>query len=370
MSPANDRFQFWFAGHLVATGRSPYDQSAWVAAHATYGDLAALVAYNCPDPQASACLWAYPPWTAWLFAPFGLLDPEPGLAVLRAFLLITAAVAAVMLAGALPLTRASQLVVAFVTVIAAPFVWDGLVGHFEPLLLIGTLLLARGLRESRTAPIAAGAVLLSLKPHLFIALVPLTVALLIRRRSWRTLVVTTLVLLTLVTVGLWLEPGSLAAFSGSGAKAALVLPTTWSFAARVTPGFAAVTTAVLILVSAAAAWVAVRDAPPRRRDLTFVGAATALSLVLTPYLHLYDDVLLAPVIALIIGCLDPRGRRARLVGWGAAFGYVVVTWLLFLNGPHGDEPAVAALVPVATLVGLAIARRAAGPSARRTGSSP
>jgi hypothetical protein len=84
-------------------------------------------------------------------------------------------------------------------------------------------------------------------------------------------------------------------------------------------------------------------------------------------------VLLAPAIALIVGALDRQGRAARLAGWGAALAYFLATWLLYLNGPHGDEPAIAALVPVATLVALAAATRAAGPRpawARRTGNSP
>ncbi|CAN5204876.1 hypothetical protein BH18CHL2_BH18CHL2_06600 [soil metagenome] len=63
-----DTFQFWYAGHLIATGGSPYDQSAWPEA-ARYGHVAAYVATNCASPDSLQCVWAYPPLTAWLFAP-------------------------------------------------------------------------------------------------------------------------------------------------------------------------------------------------------------------------------------------------------------------------------------------------------------
>lgn len=40
-----DHFQFWAAGHIIATGGSPYDRSAWEAA-ATYGSIPDGVAMN------------------------------------------------------------------------------------------------------------------------------------------------------------------------------------------------------------------------------------------------------------------------------------------------------------------------------------
>ena len=39
-----DTFRFWYAGHIVATGGSPYDQNAWASA----GDC---LLYTSPSPR-------------------------------------------------------------------------------------------------------------------------------------------------------------------------------------------------------------------------------------------------------------------------------------------------------------------------------
>jgi hypothetical protein len=356
VSPANDKFQFWYAGHLVAIGSSPYDQSAWAAAGRTYGELAALVGRNCADVRAAECLWAYPPWTAWLFAPFGLLDPERGIALQSAFLVAAALVAVVLLALTLTLTGPSTLVVLLVPVIAAPFVWDSFLGHFEALELLGAVLVVRGLRSTSSAPLIVGAVLLALKPHLVVPLIPLTIAVLVARRAWRVLALTSGSLGALIAIGIWREPLAIGALAGAGAKATLVLPTTWSFAERVTPGIAPLTVAAMLAVSAGAGLIALRAAPSSLWDMTFIAASLALSLVLSPYAHLYDYVLLSPAIAVSIALADRIGGRARILAWLAfGGGFVGLTWSAFLLGPHGDEPAFSALIPVAALVALGVA---------------
>jgi hypothetical protein len=74
--------------------------------------------------------------------------------------------------------------------------------------------------------------------------------------------------------------------------------------------------------------------------------------------HLYDFVLLLPAIATAIALLDRRGPVWRMTGWViVGFGFVAATWVAFLAGPHGDEPAAAALIPVGTLMMLAIVAR-------------
>jgi len=358
VSPLNDRFQFWYAGHLVASGGSPYDQSAWAAAAVRYGDAAALVALNCRNAGSPECAWAYPPWTAWLFAPFGLLDPDPGIHLLAWSLIACGAISVVLLTRAAALSGPSTMVVALVAVTSAPFVWDSFVGHFEPVLVIGALLVARALRDGRAVPLVAGAILLSLKPHLIVALVALVVGILIARRSWRALGATSAVAVGLALIGILREPASVAALAGSAAKTSIVLPTTWSFAARAAPTVAPLVALSLVAISVAAAWLAVRAAPPDLRDLTLVAAGLALSLAVTPYAHLYDDVLLLPAIATAIALLDRRGSAPRIAGWVAVgLGFVALTWLTFLAGPHGDEPAAAALIPILALLMLAVVTR-------------
>jgi hypothetical protein len=108
--------------------------------------------------------------------------------------------------------------------------------------------------------------------------------------------------------------------------------------------------------------------------MTFIAASLAVSLVLTPYAHLYDYVLLSPAVAVSIALTDQVGR-ARIFGWlGFGGGFVALTWLAFLLGPHGDEPAFSALIPVAALVALAVAAywsgRRSAPLANRSRVQP
>ena len=150
---ANDFFQFWFAGHLVATGRSPYDQTTWVTAHEAFGALADTVRMNCPRPDAPACLWTYPPWTAWLLVPFGALPVVFGLAAEKitfTILLIGGTLAAIRAAGIDG--HFARGAVAAGALASAPFVRDLITGHFEGALQIGLVVLAAAIR--RGEPVA------------------------------------------------------------------------------------------------------------------------------------------------------------------------------------------------------------------------
>jgi len=260
-SPANDYFQFWYAGHLVATGRSPYDPTAWGVASQVYGGKAGIVALSCAVPDSAACLWAYPPWVGWLFAPFGLLDPDRGIALQAAFLLFVAIAGVLLLAHAVPLSPVAAMVVRFAAVAAAPFVWASFLGQFDGLLLLGALLVMLGLRDRRAIPLAAGALVLSLKPNLFVALVPLTVALLVARRSWRSFAVTSVTLSAVTAAAIILDPAWLGSLGRATTKAALTAATTWSLGESATPAVAPLTIALVLLLSAAAAWSSIRGAP-------------------------------------------------------------------------------------------------------------
>ncbi|HEX4745228.1 MAG TPA: hypothetical protein VFW12_11250, partial [Candidatus Limnocylindria bacterium] len=134
---SNDFFQFWFAGHLVATGRSPYDQTAWWSAPEAFGALARTVRVNCPVPDAPACLWTYPPWTAWLLVPFGALPVAAGLALEKVAFTLFLAIGAVATAAASGIGgHRARGAVAAGALCSAPFVRAALTGHFEGALLI------------------------------------------------------------------------------------------------------------------------------------------------------------------------------------------------------------------------------------------
>ena len=341
---ANDFFQFWWAGHLIATGRSPYDRAAWTAALA-FGPAAGSVARNCVVPDAAACLWIYPPWTAWLFAPTGALDPVAGIAIQR-----IALGSALAIGGALWLrvARATEraagpLLIALAA--CAPYVRDTLTGHFEGLLLIGLALIAIGLRDRRTWPVVAGVLLLALKPHLSLALGPLVLVWLISTRTYRTLAIVTVALAGLVVGGFASDLLAWPALLGrSVAKQELASSTTWGFASA-TGAAAAPAIAAAVLLVAIAALAVIWRGP--RAAVDVVAAGAALSLAVAPYAQSYDMVLLVPAVAVAFASL----RRAAAVV-GAAL-LVAITWTTYVLELSGDPRAFAGLLPVIVLVLLA-----------------
>jgi hypothetical protein len=348
---ANDFFQFWWAGHLVAIGRSPYDPAAWTAAIA-YGPAAGAVAQNCVASDAAACLWIYPPWTAWMFAPSGALGPEAGIATQRIALLAALAGGVVLWARAARATDASVAPLLVAVAASAPFVRDIVTGHFEGLLLIGLFLLGTGLRDTGTWRIVAGTLLLALKPHLFLALAPLVVVWLVSRRAYRTLLVTAVALAALAVVGVASDPSAWPAVLGrSTAKQELGGATTWGFSAAIAGTGAPLVATILVAVAVVSAVLAWRWSRPPDRATVLVGAGSALSLAVAPYLQSYDLVLLCPAVAIALAALR---RPAAVVAAAVVIG---TTWLAYLLELSGDPRAFAGVLPAVMLAALALSVR-------------
>lgn len=348
LSPVTgDFFQFWFAGHLVATGSSPYDQTEWVGASSRFGELASVVRHNCPTVDAPACRWVYPPWTAWLLAPFGMLDPLRGIALEGITFL------ALLVVGVLVAVRSARIqpdwlcaLVLFGIAVSPPFLTDAISGHFDGLMLIGLALLASGLADRRALPLALAAMILALKPHVALAVGPLVLVWLLRERQPLLLIAPAAILVALAVVGFGSDPRALPALSGAGSKVQLAGSTTWSFAS-LAGSLAPVAAGALLGVSAVAAGVALRLSTVDRRAQVFVAVAAALSLVVAPYLHLYDHLLLVPAVAISVSLSSAKvggpGAVAILVAFVAA-GWVAHTFGRTLAG----------ITPVAVLVVLAV----------------
>ncbi|MDP9321889.1 MAG: glycosyltransferase 87 family protein [Chloroflexota bacterium] len=365
-----DTFQFWYAGHLVATGGSAYDQQAWHAASAAYGSVAANVAANCADPDAVLCAWTYPPLTAWLFAPFGALPPATGVLAVNVFDLITlfAGVAAAVLFFGPREPRQRALVLAAAAA-GHPFVVDIAGGHFVGLLLLALVAIAHGLRERQTWPIVVGAIALALKPHVAVVVAFAVPAVLAARGAWRAVASTVAALAIIVGLALLRSPEAIGAIvSRGGAKAGIAWSTTWALADAT--GEPALTVAAVAVVAVGAAAVAIRSAHADRRDLTIVAVAAALSLVVTPYAQPYDFLLALPAFAAAAAAASALGRPART----ALFAVIVLCWIggTWASIVLGDGARVVAstyaAVPVAALVVLAVALRAshAAPASPRT----
>jgi len=325
-----DTFFFWYAGHLAVAGGSPYNQNDWAAAGAAYGVFAKNVVFTCsPSPYQPSCLWTYPPTTALVFAPFGLLNVRDGVYALTMFTFMTTAASVIAVGqwmrARLPVTRSLALCS---IALSHPFVFDINAGHFEGLGVFGIILIAVGLKDRRVAPVVVGALLLSLKPHLYAGLAVVVLLLLVARRDWRTLG--------------W----SLGAVATANGLALLRFPEApgeiiWRAGQIKDVGWAAtsafashlvsstlVGVAIVYGIAALAFVVAVRFAPAERKTDVLVAAGAALGLCLSPYAHPYDFLGLAPAFALALALGESTRQPIRGILLVATAGTVAVgTWL-------------------------------------------
>lgn len=307
----NDFFQFWYAGHLVAAGVSPYDQAAWAGARA-YGAIAVSVVAHCPTPEAPACLWIYPPWTAWLFAPIGHLTAAQGVVAVELISIVSlsAGVAAALSVFVRDRRIRTAALPAFLA--SAPAVRDAVTGHFEGLLLIGVVLLVPGITRGGSLPLVAAVLLLSLKPHLALLLAAIVIGRLALSRAWRPLAAALSTMAALSIVGIAVEP-RWAPATVEGAIPKLV--TSGNSSLLGSAGIPVAIELALLLAAATATFLIVRWAARVNRAEALVAAGAALSLAATPYLQSYDDVLLVPAFALASS-------------QGGAWGYAVICIML------------------------------------------
>jgi hypothetical protein len=344
----NDYFQFWHAAKLVTTGASAYDQERW-AAVGSYGHIAIVMSRHCVTPDAATCLWLYPPWTAWLYAPFAPLDPSVGVVAIAIVTVASLSFGVVLAArsfGSVP-GVAGALTVALLTA-SAPVVVAAIGGHFGGLLLIGLVMLHEGLRRSRTVPFVAGALLLALKPHVVFLLPLIVAAELIRSRTWHLLAAGSATLF-MALASFALEPRALPALVAGAAAKVTEVPDNLSLVARST-GALGIAVAVVAVTSAV---VALGRAPGAERAAAIVAVGAALSLVLTPYAHSYDHVLLVPAVLLASSALAP-GAALMLTAT-----FALATWASYALELARSPLALPVVVPVMVLVALA-----AGPALR------
>ena len=324
-----DAFFFWYAGHVVVTDRSPYDPNAWGAA-GRFGGVAANVVSMCsPTVYEPTCLWKYPPTTAFLFAPFALLDVRSGLSALAMFMFVATA-ASVVAASQWMRARSPLTLAVFLCacVVSHPFVFEVHATHFEGLGVIGIVMVAIGLATRRTAPIVLGAALLSLKPNLYAGLAVVVLAVLVARREWRTVAWTVGVIGAANLLALLLYPEAIGALlAGAGPISTVGWATTWAFASGILP--APILGIVVVYAVAAAAFaLAVRFAPAERRDDVLVAGGAAVGLALSPYVHPYDLLVLIPAFAIALVLSERVGQPGRGILLVAIAGALAAgTWL-------------------------------------------
>lgn len=362
-----DAFHFWYSGWLVLHGRSPYDVGAWQQAGALFPEAGADVAAKCAEPGLPSCAFLYPPPTAWLFAPFGILTPPIGTFLLEAFVTVTAIAGlyfALRVFGPAGAGERSILLTLFI--LAEPFAATIRLGHFGGLLLLGTSLLARGIARDRPGWIAGGALLLVTKPHLFVGLALVVLAWLVSQRMWRAIAISTTALVATATIAVATALESiLSMLARVGARSGEAWLTVWRVAAGLLPTIPWVLVGILSAGALAALVVTVRRAERAEAARLLVAGGTALSLVVTPYVQPYDLLLLAPALAGVVRASGTSSRGSRWIVLVALLS-VALPWAAIATKNPGLYTAFA-LLPLLTLAALAASHHVAGARTSATG---
>jgi len=338
-----DHLLFWKAGQLVVSGVSPYDGAAWIDAQKQYDSFHLQQFISRGDP-----VWIYPAWSVLLFVPFGLLPYPAGPWALYLAYVAVGLFAAVLFVRSLPARwqPGAELAIALVALFQ-PFVIADRYGQFGSFLLLGVVLVYLGLRDRRALPLAAGALILFVKPQLFLVLVPVVLVLLVRAGAWRLIAITTATLVIVAVATTLRYPESLG-FLGRGASdhAAVftIYSTTWALAHYVAPAVWVPLAIAFVAIATLTTTQAVRALPDDLRLAGVVAGAALLSIVVAPVDFHYDQVplVLAVVLAVAVG----RRPAQIAVVWGLA---AVIPWFVFfieLGVGGRDSQSLSGIVPL------------------------
>jgi len=364
-----DHIVLWQVGHTVLAGGSPYDPAVWRSAAALYDapqlrDLAS---------NGGIGVWPYPPWTGYLFVPFGALPLEIGAWALHVSYVAVGLIAASVLARLLPWRDGRARTVALVLfAIFQPFVIAVRWGQFSSYLLAGIALVSLGIAANRITPFVAGAMLLATKPHVTAVLGALIVFQLVQTRRWRMLAIAAAALCSVGAIT-WLRYPEWSGVAVTGAIDRLTVIARFASPVSVVMAVAGplwLPVAALVIASCLAACaLALRLAPRSVRGHMTLAAGAVAGLLLTPYSFVYDHLILAPAGLIAIwavdrarGRVDPRMHLGLIAGVAFAFG--VAPWAAFLATQAQGTDALSGAIPIVfavLLVGAAAVLRRAEP---------
>lgn len=358
-----DHFQFWAAGHLAATGRSPYDRDAWEAM-AALGAVPGGIAISTVQQNLDLTrhLWLYPPQLAFALAPFGALPLEIGVPLIHVFIAVSAAIGVALAAHVAGLSGPRLAFALTLAAVSGPFVIGVRDGHPIGLLLGGMALVFLGLRDRRWPALALGVAIVSLKPQLALIFGLAALAYVLLRRDRTAFAVGGLALAAVTVPAALADPFPFAALAEASAqRVALDLSTTGALARDL--GGGTPLTIVLWVVALGAAVVAMRAPRVGLRGAVPFALVLGLSLVVLPYVHHYDQLLILPVAFTAIAVATGT-RRELPIAAAVAVLVAVLPWILFLwwplqgqeervfqAGPLGALPLVALLVLAAASPG-------------------
>ncbi len=325
---------FYAAAAVVHSGGSPYDPSAMHAAEQSADHYAAV--------QPLLDNFASPPIVAWALQPVTLLPFWVSYALAAALAMIAAGTALYFWLRRWSWQRPGRWT--FLAMLSWPALLGFFNGQFDLLLLallLGAMTLCLHRRPGLAGAVCAAAVLI--KPHILWPL-PLLLAasqLPDRRAAIRSAITAASTAVGLVGCAELMMPGATGIFLthllAFGRQISSVQPDLSGLPGMVEhlPGGGVIGAAVtglgvVAILGFACVWgfsARARSLPREARLALGVGIGMAIWLVATPYGHPYDDVLLFPLIALLVGT-DASGIRQRDVGWALAASILLVAGFL------------------------------------------
>ena len=372
-----DWFQFWYAGHITAAGQNPLEIATWRDAVYGYPDVIDGAVANArreiatvPETPILYPVWVYPPWTAALFIPFGVLPLVTGVVLMHAVLLAIGIAVALWLTAKLALSAPARALALAMVFVYEPWVMATRTGHFSAVLLAGALVTLVALESGGTAALIAGGFLLSLKPHVAAGFGVLVLLSLVTRRDWRRIATAGAVLVLFAIV--WYLRYPPPPITGAALLSRIDtddVASTYALAELLVPGYGTVVGLLALAALGLASWWLARSAT-RDRPLTFVACALALSVAVSPYVHTYDHLLVAPAMLLPLAITaDLRGPDRLAIGAATVTGALLVPWLAYFSDVHGRQ-APSGIVPFVAIglmvAATALARWRVNEVARRT----
>jgi hypothetical protein len=320
-----DFVQYWAASQLLWSGHDPYDPQLTLALQCAQG-------LHCAYPRITYT----PPWLWLIMSPVLLLPFAPAAKVWTNVTFALVLVSGGLIAWAFKCRPGAAVLTVLATLISFPLIINLVLGQIAALLLFGAALLYSGRVRGYPALEAAGLIILSAKPHLFIALGAALLAADLRQRQCAWAVWVLVLLSPFVCLSEWLAPGASLDWLGHllmpKTDQGVVAATAWwtgapasTLALQLSREHAAWPKWPLIVfplfgsfLSAVVGWRVV----DRDRWLSAIPLVLCLSVTTAPFLWFSDYLVLSLAQGAAIAHALALGRRTRAVTLfvvGAAF---------------------------------------------------
>ena len=341
-----DFMSLWTGARAILMDLDPYDPEVWRPLRAHFGST------WLQDTRAP-----FPLWTFLFTLPFALLDIGWGAAAWVAFSILVLAGTLLLfplptgakMAGTREREKGSS-VLGLLLLVLGVFTFRATLVTFLNGQITAVMLLVLALfviLMERDRPFAAGFVLAftALKPNPFILFVPAVGLWLIHRRRWRAVAGGGAGGLFLLAASWLVQPGWLFEWFKVRSKAewVFITPTVWGLSWEMSPvWWPLIGLGLAVIVTAALGWLMFTN--ERMEAAHVVSLAIAASLLITPYIWVYEHLLLLIPLFLIFTRLRRRGLAAGI--W--LLMVFIIPWAMFWIATERGTGTLTFVVPLLT----------------------